>query len=191
MLSVGSMIGVGFFPYLVNHYPLLLVALSPLGRHLMLVVPIVDPVALVAVGVLRRGAFYLACFQLGRALGPAGVHWLEERAARFARALRWLEALFARAPRLVVLVMAGPTISMLAGMARMETATYIPLALVSLVVRLLVIVWFGEILREPIEWVLAWLDENWVSTTAVLVVATLGVQWWRIRRARRQAPEFV
>ncbi len=36
-LSTCAMIGVAFSLYLVNHQPLLLIALSPLGRHLVLV----------------------------------------------------------------------------------------------------------------------------------------------------------
>lgn len=187
VLSGLGMLGTASSLYLVNHHPLLLIALSPLGRNLILVAPIVDPFAFVVVGVLRRGAFYLACFQLGRALGPAGVQWLEARAARFARFVRWLEDLFARAPRFVVLTFAGPTVSMLAGMSAMPARTYVLLAFASLVSRLLVILAFGEVLREPIEWVLAWIDEYWVPGTVVLVLGMLVYQGWRVRRARLRA----
>ena len=54
VLGSGSMLGVAFSLYLVNHYPLLLIGLSPLGRHLFLVAPIVHPVAFVGVAVGRR-----------------------------------------------------------------------------------------------------------------------------------------
>lgn len=172
--------------YLVNHYPLLLIALSPLGRHLVLVAPIVDPVAFVGVAVLRRMAFYLACFQLGRALGPTGVVWLEVRAARFARFVRWVERLFARWSRTVVLLGTGPTVSALAGMSGMPLQLYTGLALVGLVVRMLLLLAFAEMLREPIEWLLALIDEYWVPGTALLVAGTLAYQWRRIRAARAQ-----
>ena len=71
-LGTASLIGVAFSLYLVNHYPLLLIALSPLGRHMVLVAPMVDPIAFVVVAVARRMGFYLASFHLGRTLGPAG-----------------------------------------------------------------------------------------------------------------------
>ncbi len=77
VLGTGSMVGVAFSLYLVNHHPLLLVALSPLGRHLLLVAPIVDPLAFVTVTVGRRMLFYLTSFHLGRALGPLGIPWIE------------------------------------------------------------------------------------------------------------------
>jgi len=187
VLSGLGMVGAASSLYLVNHHPLLLIALSPLGRNLLLVAPVVDPFAFLAVGVLRRGAFYLACFQLGRALGPAGLPWLEARAARFARFVRWIEDLFQKAPRFVVLTFAGPTVSMLAGISGMPVRTYVPLALTSLVARLLVILVFGEVLREPIEWLLLWIDEYWVPGTVVLVLGMLLYQWWRVRRARLRA----
>ena len=82
VLSTGSMIGVSFSLYLVGHYPLLLVALSPLGRHVVLAAPVANPVALIVITAVRRMAFYLSCFYLGRALGPAGIPWIEKRAAR-------------------------------------------------------------------------------------------------------------
>ena len=54
VLSSGAMLGVAFSLYLVNHYPLLLIALSPLGRHLVLVAPTVHPAAFVVVAVGRH-----------------------------------------------------------------------------------------------------------------------------------------
>jgi len=183
-LSFGSMVGAAFSLYLVNHFPLLLIALSPLGRHMLLVAPIVDPVAFVAVAVTRRMLFYTACFGLGRGLGPSGVQWLEARAARFARFVRFVEALFSRAPHLVVLVMAGPTVSGLAGMAGIKTVPFLGLATISLTLRMLFVLGFAEMLRGPIMQVLDWIDENWVPGTLVLVLGTLIYQWRRIRRAR-------
>ena len=178
------MVGAASSLYLVDHYPLLLIALSPLGRHMLLVAPIVNPVAFVAVAVLRRMTFYLACFQLGRGLGPSGVVWLEARAARFARFVRFVESLFARAPHLVVFAMAGPTVSGLAGISGIRTLPFVVLATASLVMRMLLVLAFADLLREPILRVLDWIDENWVPGTLVLVLATLVYQWRRIRRAR-------
>ena len=184
ILSVGSGIGLVSSAYLVNHYPLLLVALSPIGRHLVLVVPKVDPLELILVGGLRRMVFYLACFQLGRALGTPGVAWLEQRAARFARFVRWIEMWFSRAPRLVVLLFAGPTVSALAGMSGMPLVTYLWLAGLSLLARLLMLLGFGEMLREPIEWLLAWIDVYWVQITVAMGLVFGGFQAWRSYRAR-------
>ncbi len=65
VLATGSLVGVAFSLYLVNHYPLVLIALSPLGRHLVLVAPIVAPTAFLTVAFARRMSFYLTLFYLG------------------------------------------------------------------------------------------------------------------------------
>ena len=157
----------------------LLVALSPLGRHIVLVAPVANPVALVVVTIARRIVFYLACFHLGRALGPAGISWIEKRAARFAVLVRWTEALFARAPRLVVLFMAGPTISALAGVSGMRASTYTPLAIASLMLRMIVLLSFAKWLREYLEIMLAWIDEYWLPGTVVMVAGVALYRWRR------------
>jgi hypothetical protein len=189
VLGSGSMIGVAFSLYLVNHYPLLLIALSPLGRHLVLVAPIVDPIAFMFVSVGRRLLFYGGSYDLGRALGPSGILWLEQRAAYFARFVRWIEDLFQRAPKLVVLFISGPTVSALAGISGMRRSAFFALASVSLVVRMLLILGFAELMRGPIEIALAWIDEYWIPGTAVMVLGVLVFRWIRMRAARAARAE--
>ena len=138
-----------------------------------------------ASGRFDQGVPLLECLaDLGRSLGPAGVVWLEQRAARFARFVRWIESWFRKAPRMVVLFFAGPTVSALAGMGGMSLGTYASLAGLSLFVRLLVIYAFGEALREPIEWLLAVIDAYWVQITVAMVLGVLVYQRWRSRRSR-------
>lgn len=187
VLGAGSIIGVASSLYLVNHYPLLLIAISPIGRHLVLVAPTVDPVAFLVVSVVRRMIFYLGSFQLGRALGPFGIAWLAVRAARMARFVRWLERLFARAPRTVVLLLTGPTVSALAGIYGMRRRVFTSMAAIGLTVRMFFVLAFAEWLREPIELILAFIDEHWVSGTALIVagIALHRFSSWR-RRARQR-----
>jgi hypothetical protein len=188
VLGGASMIGVAFSLYLVNHYPLLLIALSPIGRHLVLVAPIVDPFAFVAVALARRMAFYLATFYLGRALGPAGIVWIEARAVHFGRFVRWIERLFSRASHVVVFAMASPTVAALAGISGMRTGVFLALATAGLIIRLVIVLGFAEWLREPIEWLLAWIDEYWIPGTVVLVAGVVLYQWRRrVARGARRA----
>jgi membrane protein DedA with SNARE-associated domain len=191
VLVTSSALGVALSPYLLTHHPLLLLALSPIGRHLVLVAPTVDPLAFTAVVVVRRLLFYAACFLLGRALGPAGIPWLEARAARFARFVRWVEALFARASHAVVLLLPGPTVSGLAGISGMGAWRFGALATSGLVLRALLVVAFGAWMREPIEALLDWIGEYWIPATALTVAAVALHQWRRmmaLRRARSLDP---
>ena len=178
VLSGASMLGVAFSLYLVNHYPLLLLALSPLGRHLWLVAPTVNPVALVVVLVTRRMLFYGASFTLGRSLGPQGIVWVESRAAWFGRFVRWLERLFERAAPAVVLFMTGPTVSALAGVSGMRAPVFVALATAGLVGRVVLVIVLAEEMRGTIEAILAWIDSYWIPGTVLMV---LGVLLYRAR----------
>jgi len=184
-LSSFSLLGVAFSLYLVNHQPLLLVALSPIGRHLLLVAPTVDPFAFVAVVVGRRMLFYLASFHLGRALGPAGIVWIEARAARFGRFVRWLERLFQRASYPIVFFASGPTLSALAGASGMRPVTFAALAAPGLVLRALVVLGVAASLRGYIEVVLAWIDAHWVPGTIVMLALVALYRW------RRRSPSVL
>ncbi len=186
LLSSLSMFGVAFSLYLVNHAPLLLVALAPLGRHIWLVAPIVNPFAFVAVVTLRRISFYVASFFLGRALGDDGIPWIEDRAAWFGRFVRWLERLFGRAPRSVVLGLNGPTVSALAGISAMPFPVFGALATTGMVIRLVIILQFAEQIRPWIEAVLAWIDRYWLPGTAMMILGVLLYRW----KGRRRLPRF-
>jgi membrane protein DedA with SNARE-associated domain len=181
-----STLGRAFSLYLVNHYPLLLVAMSPMGSHVLLGAAVANPIALLVVTTLRRLLFYGGMFFLGRALGQRAVQWVEARAKRFGRFVRFLERLFERAPRLVVLLAAGPTVSALAGMSGMPLATFGMLATTGLVVRLWIWIQFADVLREPIEQLLVLIDEYWVPGTIVLVVIIGITQWRQVRAARAE-----
>ncbi len=183
-LATCAMLGSASSLYLVNHYPLLLIAMSPIGRHLVLVAPTVDPLAFLAVAVGRRMLFYLGSYHLGRALGPFGIAWLEVRAERMARFVRWIERLFARAPRLAVLVLAGSTVSALAGIHGMPRRVFAGYAATGLTLRMLGVLAFAEWLREPIEVVLAFIDEHWIPGTVLIVAGIALHRWARWRRSR-------
>ena len=183
-LGSGSLIALAVFPTLTSRAPLLLVAMSPLARWIVLVSPRVDPVALGVVVVLRRMLFYGATYQLGRSLGPAGIRWLEERAARFARFVRFVERIFEIAPHTVLLFLAGPTTCALAGISGMRPVVFLPLALASTTFRVVAIVWFADWVSAYTEIALEWIDRYWLPATAATLGAVALYQW----RQRRRAP---
>ncbi len=176
-LGACSMVGVAFSLYLVNHHPLLLVTLSPIGRHLVLAAPNVDPFAFILVAGGRRLLFYIASFQLGSALGPSGLLWLELRLARLARFVRWLERIFERWSYAVLILTPGPTVSSLAGMAKMPQRIFLPLVSVGLVLRMVLVILMASWLREPIEALLELVDAYWVPGTILMVLGVLVYRW--------------
>jgi hypothetical protein len=189
VLSAGSMLGAASSLYLVNHHPLLLIGLSPLGRHLVLVAPTVDPLPFLLVSVARRMLFFLASFHLGRALGPAAIAWIERRAAYAGRFVRFIERIFNRAPRTVVLLLPGPTVSVLAGVSGQGTRLFVALTTAGLALRMLAIFSFAEWLRAPIEALLQLIDTYWLPGTVAIVAALALHRVWQWRqRLNGEAP---
>lgn len=189
VLGAGSLCGVAFSLYLLEHAPLLLIALSPLGRHFVLVAPQVDIVPFLAIGIGRRLAFYGACYFLGRSLGPVGLVWLEERARGFARWVRWVERWFNKAAHVVIVLMAGPTTSTLAGISKMSLPIFLGLASVSLFFRLIVMYEFAEVFREPIEEFLAVLEDYQLPGTILIIGALVAWQLFKQKREPGHPPE--
>ena len=135
---------------------------------------------------MRRMLFYLVSLHLGRAHGPTGIVWIEARAARFGRFVRWVERLFARASHAVVLLMTGPTVSALAGTSGMRTSVFVSLAIPGLVLRMLLVLGLAEWFREPIEALLALIAEYWLPGTVVIVTGVALHQWRRRAALARQ-----
>jgi membrane protein DedA with SNARE-associated domain len=182
VLGGGSLLGSASSLYLVNSLPLLLIALSPIGRNLILVAPTVDPLLFVTIATCRRTLFYLPCFYLGRTLGPAGLDWLERRAPGAERFIRWLERIFQRARHPAVFFLLGPAMSTIAGNSGMSVRVWLPLIVGGLILRMVLTVLFGEIFREPIEWLLELIDEYKLPGTIVIVLVIAAYQIWKRRR---------
>ena len=85
----------------------------------------------------------------------------------------------------VVLLMVGPTVSVLAGISGMRAAAFFPLATLSLVLRASLVLGFAAWIREYIELALAWIDEYWIPGTLVMVTLVALYRW------RRGAPSAV
>ena len=80
--------------------------------------------------------------------------------------------------------------STIAGNAQMPVAIWVPLVASGLVLRMVVVVWFGEWLREPIERLLALFDEYWIPGTIVLVASTALYQWRRRKGRTKTSREY-
>lgn len=115
---VCGFIGVVFSPAILVKSPLLLVALSPLTRHLVLASPSVEFVPFVAVAIARLFFADPFVYVLGWRYGDRAVRWMEARSASTGRVVRWLELLFHRAWPVAVFVSPGYVVCTLSGAAR-------------------------------------------------------------------------
>jgi hypothetical protein len=127
-IGIANAVGVAFAPALLTLSPLLLIALSPLGRHLLLAATVTDMAPFVVVGTLRRMLVALLGYALGSAYGDRGIAWIQKRYPKLASLVALVDRVFAWSPTLILLVAPGPLVCALAGRAGMRLWLVIPLA---------------------------------------------------------------
>ncbi len=158
-LFVGAQIGDALAPTLVNTHPLVLVLLNARNRNLILTVNQIDPVVFFAVATVRLLLSDPLFYLLGYFYGDAAVHWMERRSSTLGRGVRRFEEYFRVAAYPLVAIAPNNLICLLAGSGGMSPLTFLVLNLGGTVVRVLLIMWLGEQLEEPIDWLLDFIAE--------------------------------
>jgi membrane protein DedA with SNARE-associated domain len=181
-----SLVGVAFAPALLIHAPLALIALSPLGRHMVMVATVTDPLPFVVVGAARKMVACGLAWALGQIYGPEGIEWVEDRYPRLGSMARWLERLFARAGAPLVVVAPLLSVCALAGAARMPLRRFLPLAAVGQVIWTAATYAVGDAMSAWISPVTEFIARYMVETTLACVAAVVAYQALR-RRNRRTA----
>jgi membrane protein DedA with SNARE-associated domain len=185
VLGIAAAVGMAMTVPLLRYSPLLLIALAPLGRHLVLAAPITEllPFMLVATG--RRLVTCTLAYLVGRAYGEAGIAWVRTRYPWTVRVVRVLQWLFRRIGPLMVLVAPGPINCALAGAMGMRWAWFLPMATIGQAFWAYVTYRVGEALSAFILPILAWLNQNMIPATLVCVV--LVVLYRVLRRGKQGA----
>lgn len=181
-LVVGTWIGIASSPYLVINYPLLLVGISPLSRHMILVAPVVGPWWLLLVGGARLLIFTALAYLLGRTLGEPGLSWLDQRADKTARFVRWLERFFQRWSYFAVFVFPLGAMACVAGVARMRPVGFFICAISGIAFRLSLFAWLASSIREPLMIVLEFIRTYQLPATGLCVVSVAAYQFFKWRR---------
>ncbi|MDP6977233.1 MAG: hypothetical protein QF570_01370 [Myxococcota bacterium] len=188
LLTLCMWTGIAMSPYLVNNHPLLLIALAPVSRHIVLVVPVVGGVAMIMVAGARHMAFTTFAFLLGRRIGEPGIAWLEARAEKSGRFVRWLQRFFRRWGYFAVFVFPLGAMAAIAGMARMNPKGFFSVAVAGVVFRLGLLALVASSLREPILWLLE-IVRRWQGPATLACIALVAVwQFWKWRK-RQANPE--
>jgi uncharacterized membrane protein YdjX (TVP38/TMEM64 family) len=191
-LAIASIIGVALSPYLLVEHPVLLLALSPLGRHLALAVADTDPTLLVIVTVVRRVVGELASYGLGLVYGNAAVLWMEARTPKLGRFVRWVEAQFIRFGSPLLIVAPAHSLCLLAGAARVRfwvVALFLTLGEILWVIGT---TYFGAVIASWSRVILEFFSTYKLESTlvcAVLVVARLLWSWRKRRLSLAQGAE--
>jgi membrane protein DedA with SNARE-associated domain len=183
-LAIATFVGVAVAPYLLVKAPLLLIALSPLSRHLVVASPAIDAVPFFLVAVSRMFLGDPFVYTLGRRYGPRALVWIEARSLSATRWIRWVERAFRRAGLFFVLVSPGPLVCTLARVLGMPPIRFVVTNLIGTIGLVFLVRFVGDAFSEPIEALIEFFEVHLTTVTAISVGMTV-VGWliWR-RRAR-------
>ncbi len=184
-LALAGLTGVALAPTLLVYHPLWLVALSPIGRHLVLAATLVPMLPLVLVATARRMLSSSVGYGLGRAYGAYGLQQVRDRYPRLQRAIGVLERMFERAAPLVVFFAPAPVFCAMAGATSMSLGVFVPVAVAGHLMWASLTYRLGEALGSSIVPLLGFVREHVVSTTLACALLALGYALLR-RRARRK-----
>lgn len=182
VIGIANLIGSAFGPTLLIHAPLVLIALSPVGRHLVLAATVTPLVPFVIVGTTRRMLVAALGYALGRAYGGNGVAWVKQRYPRLEPALKLLEWLFARAAPLILFVSPGPLVCALAGATGMRAWVALPIATAGQFAWMLINYKLGEALSAWLTPITAFIEAYMVPMTLACIALALGYHFLRRRR---------
>lgn len=188
---ISSTVGAALSPYLLVQHPLLLVAIAPDGRHVVLAAPSSPAAALIVIGTARRMLAIVAGFGVGFLYGEAAVRWIEGRVPRLARLVRFLERMFERFGLVLLFVAPLPSIGLLAGAARTRLAGVLVAGILGQLTWMTLTVYFGDAISAWTKPLLAFLSRHLIETT-IVAVALVGLQQLRAyqkRKARRASEQ--
>jgi len=191
LIAVGALfaatsVGAALAPYLAVHHPLLLIALNPWPRHLILVAPHTPLVPFVAVAALRGLLSCVVSFEVGLRYGPQGVRLFERKSPRIGSFLRHFERIFARAAPLFLFVSPGPMTSSLSAMAGIPRVVAWSISGAGLCLWAYVNYQLGDWLKPWTAPFLAYIQRYLLETTLACIAIVVGYQWIARRRRLKQ-----
>ena len=188
-VAIVSSVGDAISPTLVVEEPLLLEALVPRNRYLVLVAPQLDFWPFFLVGLVRLALTDPLFYLFGRWYGDAAITWTERRLGA-PGSVRRLEHWFRRAAYPIVAIAPNNIVCVLAGAAGMSVPGFLVANLGGTAVRMILIWWIGDVFSEPLLDVIDFVGRyRWILTGISVVVVVVSVV--RARRRKRSEIESV
>jgi uncharacterized membrane protein YdjX (TVP38/TMEM64 family) len=183
-LGVANWVGIALAPSLLSYSPLLLIALSPIPRHVVLAATATPLLAFVLVGTARRMLASLLGFYIARWYGISGVTVVKARYPKVAPFIAWLERVFDRAGAVLLFISPGALVSAVAGAAGMRPSLFIPVATAAHAFWMVVTYKIGKALSAWLAPIMQFIDQHKLTLTLACVALVLV---YTLKRRRRQA----
>ena len=185
VVVVGT-VGNAIHPTLVNSHPLLLVAMEPRNRYLLLVADKVSFVPFLVVATVRRLVSDPLFYLLGYLYGDRGVRWIERKMGEAGTLVQTMESGFAKAAPVMVLLFPGAIVCVLAGATGMSPLLFLVLNVAGTVTVVSLIYRFAGFLDVPLGAVNRFYGNNGKTLTVISVVLTLYWLWDQRRRGKSE-----
>ncbi|MGH9012852.1 MAG: DedA family protein [Acidimicrobiia bacterium] len=184
-----AQVGDALAPTLLVEHPLLLVAMIPRTRYLVLTAPLVDVVPFFVVGLVRLVLTDPVFFAFGRRYGDVGIRWIERKSGS-PRTVQTAERWFRKASHPIVAVAPNNLVCVLAGATGMRTAPFLVLNLGGTAARMALVVWVGDLFSDQLLDVTDFVGRyRWWLTGISVSLVTISV--WRARHTGRSEIETV
>jgi membrane protein DedA with SNARE-associated domain len=184
-----AQVGDALAPTLLVEHPLLLVAMIPRTRYLVLTAPLVDVVPFFVVGLVRLVLTDPVFFAFGRRYGDVGIRWIERKSGS-PRTVQTAERWFRKASHPIVAVAPNNLVCVLAGATGMRTAPFLVLNLGGTAARMALVVWIGDLFSDQLLDVTDFVGRyRWWLTGISVSLVTISV--WRARHTGRSEIETV
>lgn len=186
VVVVGTL-GNMFHPALLKNHPLLLVAMEPRNRYLLLVAEKVSFVPFLLVATIRRLVSDPLFYLLGYLYGESGVRWIERKMADSGGLVRSMERGFAKAAPLMVFLFPGAIVCVLAGATGMNPLLFLVLNVAGTITVVSLLYRFAEFFEGPLGAVNNfYADNNKVLTILSIVFTVL----WLVMQRRQGKSEL-
>jgi membrane protein DedA with SNARE-associated domain len=158
-LVILNLAGDAAMPSLVDHHPLLLIAMNSRNRNLLLVTNKLDALSYYTVATLRLAISDPLFFLIGYWYGDRALDWMDSRTRTFGKTLRQWEHWFSKAAYPLVFIAPNNPICLFAGAAGMSLPGFFIANLTGTLARLYAIRWLGSAFTSPIDHVLKFIAD--------------------------------
>ena len=188
LVSIGT-IANAVHPTLVKNHPLLLVALEPRNRWIILVADKVSFWPLLVFGTIRRLASDPLFFLLGHLYGDGAVRWAEKKFDANTGTVQKIERVFQKAGPLLVFFFPGALVCVLAGATGMSPVLFFVLNIVGTITTVTLLYHFASVVEGPVDAINGFYGDNFKWLTVVSIVLTGLYVWnqWRQGKSEIQS----
>lgn len=188
LISVGT-IANAVHPTLVKNHPLLLVALEPRNRWIILVAEKVSFWPLLIFGTVRRLASDPLFFLLGHLYGDNAVRWAERRFDANTGTVQKIERVFQKAGPVLVFFFPGALVCVLAGATGMSPVLFFVLNVVGTIFTVTVLYHFASVVEGPVDAINGFYGDNfkWLTVVSILLTGLYVWNQWRQGKSEIQS----